>query len=590
MAITSVTKDGGYLVIVEDGVTKRRSIVYEDTVCSLPPTDYTEVGVIYVDETNGVLVVQYNGSTTEIELDATIDLTGAEIVALLEALGIGSRLSHTKLDDIGASDHHAKYLDSEAKAAAVLAGAVTAGETKAPTHDAVVTYVLAQCGLYLPLTGGTLTGDLTIGAHKIRTTDLLLMQENAAQFMMRNAANDTYVGLQVTRLYFREGVAAAADGRSIASFDENAGYLMLKAYDTDSALAEVARLQGAAVSYFQGTRGIVLLPTTEPTTLVEGWLWYDSTADKLKYKDASEVRILAIVADMTTHEGAADPHTGYRLESADHSHQSAGAQAGKLDHGLALDGLLDDDHTQYTKHSLATAASDFLVASGAGVFIKKTLAEVKTILGLGSAAYTAATDYVTHALATVANDFLVASGSGAYIKKTLAETLTILGKAVASGLASLNASTKVVEQPASITDHLDGSPDENDATKAPTSEWAFDHAALASAHGAVSAATASKIVVRDASARAKFAAAAAAGDAIVADANVRAPDSTLLEGSSKATVQDHTPKAHTLAAHSNPIGSVEFNQQQALQLVIENRTSDPASPVEGQTWVRTDLD
>jgi len=48
-------------------------------------------------------------------------------------------------------------------------------------------------------------------------------------------------------------------------------------------------------------------------------------------------------------------------------------------------------------HSLATALSDFLVASEAGVFVKKTLAEVKTILGLGSAAYTASTDYATSA-------------------------------------------------------------------------------------------------------------------------------------------------------------------------------------------------
>ena len=111
----------------------------------------------------------------------------------------------------------------------------------------------------------------------------------------------------------------------------------------------------------------------------------------------------------------------------DHTHQSAGSGVGgKLDHGLALDGLGDDDHTQYIKHSLATAVSDFLVASGAGAFVKKTLAEVKTILGLGTAAYTASTDYVTHALATAANDFLVASGAGAFVKKTLAETKTIL--------------------------------------------------------------------------------------------------------------------------------------------------------------------
>ena len=45
---------------------------------------------------------------------------------------------------------------------------------------------------------------------------------------------------------------------------------------------------------------------------------------------------------------------------------------------------------------------------------------------------------VAHSLATAINDFLVASGAGAFVKKTLAETLTILGKAVASGLASLD--------------------------------------------------------------------------------------------------------------------------------------------------------
>lgn len=41
-------------------------------------------------------------------------------------------------------------------------------------------------------------------------------------------------------------------------------------------------------------------------------------------------------------------------------------------------------------HSLATAVNDFLVASGAGVFVKKTLAEVKTILDW-------AADIATHA-------------------------------------------------------------------------------------------------------------------------------------------------------------------------------------------------
>jgi hypothetical protein len=51
----------------------------------------------------------------------------------------------------------------------------------------------------------------------------------------------------------------------------------------------------------------------------------------------------------------------------------------KHDHG-GMDGLLDNDHTQYILHSLATAASDFLVASGSGTFVKKTLAETGAIL------------------------------------------------------------------------------------------------------------------------------------------------------------------------------------------------------------------
>ena len=95
------------------------------------------------------------------------------------------------------------------------------------------------------------------------------------------------------------------------------------------------------------------------------------------------------------HVAGEDPHTQYRLESEDHSHEASGVPGGQLDHGNAMvaASLQDDDHPQYIKHSLATAVSDFLVASGAGVFVKKTLAEVKTILSLGSAAYTDSGDY-----------------------------------------------------------------------------------------------------------------------------------------------------------------------------------------------------
>jgi len=60
--------------------------------------------------------------------------------------------------------------------------------------------------------------------------------------------------------------------------------------------------------------------------------------------------------------------------------------------------------------------------------------------------------HVRHSLATAANDFLVASGAGVFVKKTLAETLTILGKGAASGLAALDANSKV---DASVSDSSD---------------------------------------------------------------------------------------------------------------------------------------
>lgn len=67
-----------------------------------------------------------------------------------------------------------------------------------------------------------------------------------------------------------------------------------------------------------------------------------------------------------------------------------------------------DPHTVYIKHSLATAVSNFLVASGAGVFIKKTLAEVKTLLGI-------AADIATHAaLATGVHGLKGEVGFSAY--------------------------------------------------------------------------------------------------------------------------------------------------------------------------------
>ena len=53
-----------------------------------------------------------------------------------------------------------------------------------------------------------------------------------------------------------------------------------------------------------------------------------------------------------------DDHTQYRLETEDHTHQSAGLQAGKLDHNLALTNVTaDQHHARSHDHSLPADGS-----------------------------------------------------------------------------------------------------------------------------------------------------------------------------------------------------------------------------------------
>lgn len=47
--------------------------------------------------------------------------------------------------------------------------------------------------------------------------------------------------------------------------------------------------------------------------------------------------------------------------------------------------------------------------------------------------------------------------------------------------------------------------------------------------------------------------------------------------------------AASLDEHEAAGTSVDFGGQQAITLVIENKTEDPTTPPDGQIWLRTDL-
>ena len=182
------------------------------------------------------------------------------------------------------------------------------------------------------------------------------------------------------------------------------------------------------------------MKTVGPLLLINGQLWDPRRGKFISSADPA----------VEAHVARSDPHTQYRLESEGHSHQSDGLQGGTLDHGLALTGLLDDDHTQYIRHSLATAINDFLVASGAGAYVKKTLAETQAILGLASypSILSTTTGIDAKVVATI-NLYTVPAGkstivTSVIIRVTTADTITAvpaLGIGIAAGEDDIIAST-----------------------------------------------------------------------------------------------------------------------------------------------------
>lgn len=168
------------------------------------------------------------------------------------------------------------------------------GDPTAAQEAATRAYVLAQVGAYLLLTGGTLSGDLNIGANKLKTTDLLIMQWSADYWALRDDGNTLWKDLILRYLDLRDSIKSGVDGGGLLAKNTDGNFFAFKARDSGEGWVEVARLQGAADAYFQATLPMVLLPASEPGTLVEGHFWYCDTAKKLKYRDDAAVQTVAV--------------------------------------------------------------------------------------------------------------------------------------------------------------------------------------------------------------------------------------------------------------------------------------------------------
>lgn len=112
------------------------------------------------------------------------------------------------------------------------------------------------------------------------------------------------------------GEAASAASSAVATHagaaDPHTGYLK------ESDFSGVDALVGTATGLLSGE---IVVGTSPGGEL--GGTWASPTVDATHSGSTHG-------AAVTTHEAAGDPHTGYRLESADHTHATTGLQAGQL--------------------------------------------------------------------------------------------------------------------------------------------------------------------------------------------------------------------------------------------------------------------
>ena len=94
------------------------------------------------------------------------------------------------------------------------------------------------------LVATTFSGDVTIGANLLKTTNLAIKEEDAATFSTRNAANTIYTDFATGSLLLK------TDGGQIGAPSGDGNYTIFKAKDTGVGSVEIARMTGAADPYF----------------------------------------------------------------------------------------------------------------------------------------------------------------------------------------------------------------------------------------------------------------------------------------------------------------------------------------------------
>jgi hypothetical protein len=157
-----------------------------------------------------------------------------------------------------------------------------------------VSVIMSLLSGYLPLAGGTMTGDINLGAHLLKTTNLALKQYDATYWIIRNTADTASKSLMADKVKADTSFESGGNPTYFDTANIDDYSTRLRARENGVGLVEIARLVSAAEPYFQITRSLLLLPqAAAPGTLVEGMLWYDNATDLVQLRKAASTAVLA---------------------------------------------------------------------------------------------------------------------------------------------------------------------------------------------------------------------------------------------------------------------------------------------------------
>lgn len=92
--------------------------------------------------------------------------------------------------------------------------------------------------------------NIEIGANKLKTTNLLIKEYDAASIAIRNSADDAYLSIHSLVFISHDAVRWDVSPGAMWANSVNDAYVIIKAYKTDDVQSEVARWAGAADPYF----------------------------------------------------------------------------------------------------------------------------------------------------------------------------------------------------------------------------------------------------------------------------------------------------------------------------------------------------